>query len=303
MAADRPLLGVTLILLFCVLAPLADAAAKLLGPLLPLGQIVALRFLAQGLILIPLSLATGRSWRLAPRHLALLVLRTLLHICGIAMVVTALIYLPLADAVAIAYVMPFIALLLGWFFLGEEVGWRRLAACVAGFTGTLLVLQPAFTDVGWPALLPLAVAVIFAVYMLLSRQLAQTLDPITQQAQAALIACALLLPALALTPAAQVPMLAWAPLESGTWTLVCMMGLTGTLAHLVMTWALKFAPTSTLAPMQYLEIPFAALVGFVIFDDLPGALAVLGISITIAAGVYIVLREHHVQRKAARRET
>ena len=59
-------------------------------------------------------------------------------------------FLPLADAVAIAFVMPFIMLLLGKFVLDEEVGSRRLIACVVGFIGTLLVMQPSFAEVGWP---------------------------------------------------------------------------------------------------------------------------------------------------------
>ncbi len=298
MSSDRPLFGIGLMLAFCVLAPFADALAKLLGPLIPVGQLVTLRFALQAVILVPMALALGRSWRMSPRIALLLLARTLLHICGIALVVTALLYLPLADAVAIAYVMPFIALLLGRVFLGETVGWRRLLACVVGFIGTLLVLQPAFAEVGWPALIPLVVAVVFAVYMLLSRQLAQVLDPITQQAQAALIAIVLLAPLMALTPAQAVPALAWTTAETTTWALVVLMGMTGTLAHLVMTWALKYAPASTLAPMQYLEIPVAALVGYLIFDDLPGPLAALGIAITIAAGVYIVLRERDLQARA-----
>jgi drug/metabolite transporter (DMT)-like permease len=75
---------------------------------------------------------------------------------GIALMFASLRYLPLADAVAIAFVMPFIMLLLGWFYLGEEVGPRRLGACAVGFIGTLMVVQPSFAEVGWPALLPLA---------------------------------------------------------------------------------------------------------------------------------------------------
>ena len=64
-------------------------------------------------------------------------IRTLLHILGIGAMVTALKYLPLADAVAIAFVMPFIMLLLGKYVLAEEIGPRRLIACAVGFCGTL----------------------------------------------------------------------------------------------------------------------------------------------------------------------
>ena len=62
------------------------------------------------------------------------------------------------------------------------------------------------------------------------------------------------------------------------------MGAVGTVAHLVMTWSLRFAPASTLAPMQYLEIPFATLIGWIIFRDLPDGLAAAGILVTIVDG-------------------
>jgi len=65
----------------------------------------------------------------------------------------------------------------------------------------------------------------------------------------------------------------------------------GTGGHLLMTWALRFAPAASLAPMQYLEIPMATLFGYLIFSDLPGPMASIGIALTIAAGVYIILRE------------
>ena len=81
-----------------------------------------------------------------------------------------------------------------------------------------------------------------------------------------------------------------------TWTLVIAMGALGTAAHLLMTWALRFAPSATLAPMQYLEIPFAALLGWLIFSDFPNGLALLGIGVTICAGLYIVAREQRLSR-------
>jgi drug/metabolite transporter (DMT)-like permease len=288
MQQDRPLLGITLMLGFCVMIPFGDALAKLLGPHLSVGQLVLLRFVFQGLILIPFTLVTGRSWNMPRRTLALVFARSVLQIFGIAFMFLALIHLPLADAVAIAFVMPFIMLLLGHWFLGEEVGWRRLAACAVGFAGTLLVDQPAFTDVGWPALLPLGVAVIFALFMLVTRQIAGATDPITIQAVGAPMALVVLLPTLFISS----PMVDWRPIETDILWLVIAMGSVGTLGHLLMTWSLRYAPTRTLAPMQYLEIPVATLVGYWFFGDIPGTLAAVGIGITMASGLYIVMREH-----------
>ena len=89
--------------------------------------------------------------------------------------------------------------------------------------------------------------------------------------------------------------------DNDVWLLLFGMGALGTLGHLFMTWSLRFAPSATLAPMQYLEIPMAALVGWLVFRDFPNGLALLGIVITIAAGLYILLREQNLSRREAHR--
>lgn len=300
MTADRPVLGILLMLIFCVLAPLGDAMAKLLGGTMPLAQLVLVRFAVQAVVLIPLVATTGRPWRVEGRLLRLAVLRTLLHILGIGFMFSALKYLPLADAVAIAFVMPFLMLLLGKFVLDEEVGFRRLAACAVGFAGTLLVIQPSFANVGWPAFLPLGVAVVFALFMLVTRQLAKDTDPIGLQTVSGVIACMILLPVVLVGELADVPGLNLRMPAGMEWVWLAAIGLLGTAAHLVMTWSLRYAPAATLAPMQYLEIPVATVVGWLFFRDLPNTLSGLGICITIGAGLYIVLRERAMARQMAR---
>ena len=182
MQTDRPFLGILLMLGFCVMAPLGDSIAKLLGDAVSLGMLVAVRFVLQVALLLPLVLWMGLSLRPPPGTGWRIALRTGLHITGIGMMFLALRYLPIADAIAIAFVMPFIMLLLAHQVLGEEVGRVRLVACVVGFAGTLLVIQPNFAEVGWPALLPLGVAVVFALFMLVTRQVAKDVDPISMQA-------------------------------------------------------------------------------------------------------------------------
>ncbi|WP_298932637.1 DMT family transporter [uncultured Ruegeria sp.] len=298
MTQDRPVFGIVLMLGFCVLAPLGDATAKLLGETTPLGLLVMVRFAIQALILIPLIAATGRPWRMRGRILRLTMIRTVLHIVGITAMFSALKFLPLADAVAIAFVMPFIMLLLGKYVLGEEVGARRLIACIVGFAGTLLVIQPSFAEVGAPALLPLIVAVVFALFMLVTRQIAKETDPVSLQAVSGVFATILLLPVLLIGTSADI----WeisviVPTGNSHWLLLGI-GILGTVAHLLMTWSLRYAPSATLAPMQYLEIPVATLIGWMIFKDLPDGLAALGIFITILAGLYVILRERATARSA-----
>lgn len=301
MTADRPLLGVMLMLGFCIVAPMGDAIAKVLGDEIPVGQLLVVRFGVQAMLLIPIVAAAGIHWRMRGRVLKLTALRTMLHIFGIGAMFSALQYLPLADAIAIAFVMPFIMLLLGKYVLNEEVGWRRLIACAVGFVGTLMVIQPSFVEVGWPALLPLVVAITFALFMLTTRQIAKDTDPIGLQAVSGVMATAVLLPTVWLFQDAGIPALSLvepAPLD---WWLLLSIGFLGTGAHLMMTWSLKYAPSATLAPMQYLEIPVATLIGYLVFADLPNGLAAVGIGVTVAAGLYIILRERAIARSAARK--
>jgi len=291
MTQDRPVLGIVLMLGFCVLAPLGDAMAKLLGETTPLGLLVFVRFAVQAVILIPIVALTGRPWRMHGRILRLTAIRTGLHIIGITAMFSALQFLPLADAVAIAFVMPFIMLLLGRYVLSEEVGARRLIACIVGFIGTLLVIQPSFAEVGTPALLPLIVAVVFALFMLVTRQIAKETDPVALHAVSGTMATVALLPVLMIGTQAGVWEMSLIVPASETHWLLLTIGVLGTVAHLFMTWSLRFAPSATLAPMQYLEIPVATLIGWLIFHDLPNGLAAVGIMITIAAGLYVILRE------------
>lgn len=294
MTGDRPVLGIVLMLGFCVLAPLADSIAKILGAAWPVLTLLAARFGVQAVVLMPLAMRVPGGLRLSPRGWRLAVLRTAMQVAGIALFFEALKVLRLADAVAIAYVFPFLMLFLGKVFLGEEVGSRRLWACAVGFAGTLLVVQPSFAEVGAAAFLPMGVAVIFALFMLVTRQLSRETDPISLQAITGVVAGVVLVPAVLLTGHGgpdEVPVL--------DVVLLFLLGFIGTGGHLLLTWSLRFAPAATVAPMQYLEIPIATLIGWMIFREFPNGLALVGIAVTMAAGLYIIARERRLARQPA----
>lgn len=291
MHGDRPLLGIALVIAFSILAPATDGVAKLIGEAVPLILVVATRFVFQVGLLAPIAALRRRPVAWSGRLAALIAARAVLHVAGIGFMVLSVRYLPLAEAIAIAFVMPFILILIGWLILGEEVGPARLGACAAGFVGTLLVMQPSFAEVGPPALLPLMVAVIFAFFMVITRICSREIEAITLQAVSGGISLVLMLPALLLTAPAFGTLSPNAPL-------LVLMGVMGTAAHLLMTLSLRFAPASTLAPIQYVEIPVAALLGLLVFGDFPNGIALLGIAVTIGAGLFIVLRERRLSRTA-----
>ena len=297
MTDDRPLIGIALMAAFCALAPMADAIAKILTQSLPVSQIVLIRFAAQFLIFLPIVIWRGRSIYLPPKPLALLALRTVFHIIGISAMFLALKYMPMAEAVAIAFVEPFLLLLLGWFFLKEHVGPHRILACIIGFIGAMLVIQPSFAIVGPVALLPLVVAVSFAFYILITRMVVIGADVITLQTISGGMALAILVPLHLITSYIAPGFVGMSIPTPDLWPLLAGLVCLGTFAQFIMVWSLRFAPSATLAPVQYLEIPFATAIGWALFRDLPNGLAAIGILITIGAGLYIVMRERTISKQ------
>ncbi|NRP12408.1 Riboflavin transporter [Aliiroseovarius sp. xm-m-379] len=288
---DRPFLGILLMLGFCMLVPLSDAQAKALGGEVALLALITLRFLFP-LLLYPWLKARNipclppkgtRIWMLA---------RALVLLISMGLMYQSLRFLPLADAVAIAFVAPFIMLALGALVLGEQVGPHRIGAALVGFIGTLLVIQPNFVAVGLVALMPLGVALGFAIFAMITRKMSRAMDPLAIQVANGSLGAVILLPLWGIAGTGALPPLHLVP------DLV-VFGVIGTASAILMTASLKYAPSATLAPMQYLEIPFATLIGWLAFHDLPNGLAALGIAITVAAGLYVIAREHRQARRQA----
>ena len=131
---DRILPGIILMLAFCVLAPLLDVSAKLAAEGgVPVGQITTARFVVQGALMLPVALFMRLSWRISPRVGSMVALRAIWLILSTYSFVSGLAVMPVADALAIAFVEPFIVLILGAYIFGDAVGPRRIGACIVGF--------------------------------------------------------------------------------------------------------------------------------------------------------------------------
>lgn len=299
MARDRILLGMALMCAFCLLAPLLDVSAKLAAEAgVAVGLIVLARMLVQGLLMAPTAVAMRVSWRLPRREAVLIVLRALFLALSTFTFVAAIAVMPIADALAIVFVEPFILLLLGHLLFGDRVGPRRIAACAVGFAGALLVIRPSLAVFGAVALLPLATAVLFAFYMLVTRALAARVHPVAMQAQTSIVGTLMVLPVLVLAEGT-----GWAELDVAwpqglAWLWLAGVGLWATVSHACMTYALAYAPAATIAPLHYLEIVVAVALGWIIWGDFPLPMAWAGIAVIIASGLYMLHRERVTSRQA-----
>jgi drug/metabolite transporter (DMT)-like permease len=212
----------------------------------------------------------------------------------------ALRFMPIADAIAIFFVSPLILTLLGALLLGEEVGPRRIIACLVGFGGTLLVIRPSFEVFGAVAFLPLATALLFALYMLLTRRMAQRMHPVTMQAYTALATTALVVPVLIAFDGSGKALFDPAWPDGWGWVTLIGVGIAATVTHLFLSFALRLAPAATLAPLHYLEIAAATTFGWLVFSDLPDGLTVLGIAIIVGSGIFVLMRERKVSQRVAK---
>ncbi len=290
-------LGILLMVAFTVIAPFMDSFAKLIGDGMAVAQVATLRFAAQAALLLPLAAAMGWLHRPNLGEWGLHLVRAAFLLVATGCFFYALQFMPVADAIAIFFVEPFILTLLGALLLGEPVGPRRYIACTVGFAGAMLIIRPSFQDFGAIALLPLATACLFAVYMILTRRMATRMHPITLQAYTGLAALVPALPILAAFDGSGIAPLdpSW-PDAREVW-LLAGLGLCATASHICISFALKFAPAGALAPVQYLEIVTATLLGFYIFGDLPDPTAFAGIALIVGSGLFIFLRERHLERR------
>ncbi|MEM6441282.1 MAG: DMT family transporter [Pseudomonadota bacterium] len=283
------LLGLAYMAAFSIIAPGLDVFAKLAAATAPLGIIVLSRFLVQAALLG--TAAAVLRLRLPPRadlpwHLARGALVAGATLCFFA----GLRRMPLADTIAIFFVEPLILTALSAVLLGEKVGWRRWTACAVGFLGVLMVVQPNFLGAGPAALFPLGAAAFFALYLILTRRLSPRTNAIPMQlvsgASGALVIGAALI----------------VGMGSGSdfdprwpvgveWPYLLGLGAFSTVSHLCVVLALKHAPASVVAPVQYLELAAATVYGWAVFGDVPAAMTWAGMGVVAGSGLYVWHRE------------
>lgn len=292
MTRDTTLRGVVLMLAFCVIAPMLDVAAKLAAEAgIPVGQVTAARFVVQTALMLPVVLVMRLPLALDGRALGYTTLRALFLLVSTFAFVSAIEYMPIADALAIVFIEPFILLILGHFLFQDQVGPRRIAACAVGFAGAMFVIQPSLAAFGLVALWPLATAFLFAFYMLVTRAISAWMHPVTMQFHTSWTGLLLCLPVMLLADGSGIPALDPIWPTGWNWLWLFGVGFWAAVSHMCMTYALKFAPSATLAPLHYFEIVTAVILGYLIFDDFPNRLTWIGIAIIVSSGLYIIHRE------------
>lgn len=259
--------------LTATLHPIQIVWSRQLGLLIGVIVLLALRG--------PSVLRTGHPW--------LQVLRGALAATSATLFIVAVAFVPLADAVAVSFVAPFIVTVLGALVLHEPVGVRRWAAVAFGFLGAMIVIRPGLGVIHPAVMLVMVAATMFAFRQILSRVLSDTDRTMTTVAYTALVGSfllSLLLPFVWKWPNTGLEMV-----------LLVSIAILAAFAELLVIKALEVAQAVVVAPVQYTMLIWGTIYGYLVFAQLPDFWTWVGALIIVATGFYTLHRERIVVRR------
>lgn len=270
--------GILLMLAAVLLFSLNDVLGKWLVASYAVGQILVLRSLASLAVLSPLAWRALRTARFRVEQPGLQALRVTLGAAEAACFYWAVGHMPLADAMTYWMAAPIMVTAMAALLLGEHVGARRWALVLLGFLGVAVALGADFAGPLLPAFVALCGALLYASFLLCSRQLRRTPDVLLAGFQMlGGLAVGLVLLGLG----------GWRAPDLVDLALLLLLGLVATLGHMGVTRALKLAPASVVVPYQYSFLLWAALFGWLVWDDVPGPELLAGATLIVGAGLLL----------------
>jgi drug/metabolite transporter (DMT)-like permease len=223
-----------------------------------------------------------------------LMLMSTWHLLGMVCYFLAILYLPIAEVTALSFSKPLFATVGAALILHEIVRARRWSAVALGLVGVLIVLQPGAQTISRYAGLVLLGALLGAATSLMVKRLTATDGVSTIVWYQALFATVLALP---------LCLLQWRTPDPTGWLLLLAIGALGTLSWLSMTRAFFLADASAVVPFEFLRLPFAALVAYLWFAEVPSVWTWIGGAVIFGAAAYIAEREARLARNRAAART
>ena len=281
-STDRPVLGIVMMLTGIAAFAVMDATIKWLTADYPVAQVVALRSWFGLPLLCLFALRGGGLITLATRRPLAHVGRYLLVLGLSFSFFWALSQMKLVDAIAITFAAPIFISALSVPLLKEPVGWHRWLAIGIGFCGVLVMLRPGIGVFQWAGLVVIGSAVFYALLMITTRAYKAT------EHTAALMLYPQL--GMSLTGIIFAPFF-WVTPTLGDLGLFALAGMFGSVGIMCLTHAFRLGPAAVISPFEYSALIWAALIGYLVWGELPDVYTLAGAVIVISSGLYIIYRE------------
>lgn len=286
--------GYIFVLLAICIFSIQDAISKHLGGLYPPALITMIRYWAFAAFAVALAARSRGGLRAAvqTKRPILQALRGVLLAFQIVLVIFSFSLVGLAHSQAIFSSGPLFVALLSMPLLGERVGWRRWTAIIIGMCGVLLILDPTSGGFDLVLLIPIASAMMFAIYVISTRLVSRT-DSSTTSFFYTGVAGAIAISA--------VGPFFWTPIAPQDWGWMLLLCVTGTTSHFFLIKAYELLDAAAVQPLTYLQLVFASFIGVLIFGETIGLNVIAGSVIVVCAGIFTVWRENVVARRDAKR--
>jgi drug/metabolite transporter (DMT)-like permease len=290
MPAHHPVRGALLCIASLALFACLDTTTKYLTQTHAVPLIVGVRYLGNLLLMVAfLGPTHGRQMIRTTRSGLVWVRAGCLAVASL-LIGFALQRMPVAEVTAITFLSPILLVAVAGRLLGERVGWVGWAAALAGFTGVMLIVRPGSDIVGSGAAFVLGAVLLNLGYQLLSRVLAASETTFALLFYTALAGSILYGLAMPWFIEDRAPSL----LEA---TLFASLGVFGGVGHFLFTAAFRHAPASLLAPLNYLQLLWAGLLGWLVFGHIPDAQSLVGMAVIAGSGVLVALKTRRPPEK------
>lgn len=289
LGGDSPLRAVLFMTLTGALFPLLNASVKYLGARYPMPEIFWARYAGHVVFCLLAVLPRQGLAAFVSRRPGVQAWRSVLLFAASAFYFLGVQIVDLPTAAAISFVGPIIVTALSMPMLGEKVGMRRWTAVLIGFAGAVIIIRPDAGAVQWGAVLILLDTLCYAFYQILARKVG-SVDPASVSITLAGIGGFAI--STVILPFSTIVM----PVGAIDWLIFALVGLWGLLGHFFVIKAYQWGSASLVAPLCYIELIGATLLGYLIFADLPDLFVWIGAAIIIASGLYITYREHRLRR-------
>jgi drug/metabolite transporter (DMT)-like permease len=271
------ILNISSIVLFSIMVIFIRKASESLHIL----EVVFFRNLLALIVMLPIIKSIGLA-AIKMNNTRLFFMRGFVGAIGMIAGFTCLTLIPLAQATAISFSQPLFITIGATIFLGEIIKARRIAAIIVGIIGMLIIVQPGFNSLSLGIILAIISALALSVNALIVKKLTLTDTP-----HAIIIWMVVMLIPITLIPA--IPVWEWPSLEA--WLYLWGIAILGTLAHFSWTKSYAMADITSLEPIGFIKLPIMALLGWMIFSEIPGTWTWVGGLIIFMSTIYISQRE------------
>ncbi|MDB9765197.1 DMT family transporter [Candidatus Pelagibacter sp.] len=225
-------------------------------------------------------------------HLKQHFLRAILGLPAMLLYFSALVLLPIEKLTAISFVVPLIVTILAVFFLGEKIYIYRTLALLLGFSGMLVIIRPGFVDISIGVYIVLFSALLWSINIIITKKISKDDSAITILAYQSIFMSLL---------SFFIVLFFWEMPSLKTFIYLILAAMCGTVLHLTLNHAFKLVDVSMTQPYSFLNLVFASIIGYFVFDEIPDLYTWIGALIIFTGVLIISYREMKLDKEIIRK--